>query len=340
MKILITGMAGFIGMHLAKCLSNLGHTIIGIDNLSDITYETSLKLDRLRSLGINGDFEKETEYSVDNISFIKLSITDREKLKSLVTSGNFDVIVNLAALAGVRLSTIRPDDYFDVNVNGFFNLLEAIRACKIKPHLLFASSSSVYGDCNRVPFMESDHDILPVSVYAATKSMNESIAYTYSRLYGFNSIGLRFFTVYGPWGRPDMAPFIFTKAILSGKPINLFNYGKLRRDFTYVDDIVCGIVRMIENKPLSDSKLPFEIYNIGHGSPIELIDFISSLEKIIGKKAILNPIAMQQGDVHQTFADVTKLRDDYAYEAKTSLSEGLTEFYYWFKSYYDVSRFN
>ncbi|MBO8415767.1 MAG: NAD-dependent epimerase/dehydratase family protein [Proteobacteria bacterium] len=338
MKILITGMAGFIGMHLAKVLSAAGHEITGIDNLSSITYEASLKLGRLQALGFTGDPLSEPRLEHDNLTFMRLDLTDEDAITKLIAEGGFAVVVNLAALAGVRLSTREPEAYFKSNADGFFNVLNAIRLVPQgrRPRLVFASSSSVYGDCTKVPFSEDNTEIEQVSVYAATKRINEIIARTYASLYQLDAIGLRFFTVYGPWGRPDMAPFIFTRALLSGKEITLFNQGKLRRDFTYVDDIVEGVRRIVEGRGNQGKAVPFAVYNIGCGTPIELFDFVHELESAVGIKGNLILGAMQQGDVHQTYADVSKLQRDYAFRPQVSLHEGIGRFWDWYKNYYQV----
>ncbi len=340
MKVLVTGMAGFIGMHLTKALAEKGHQVVGFDNLNSLTYEASLKEDRLHALG----FARIPDYGQQEVagalSFIRLDLTDRKAVEQLIAAGHFEVVVNLAALAGVRLSTQEPEAYFASNADGFYNLLNAIRLQDPlnRPRLLFASSSSVYGDCKVVPFAEDNQNIEQVSVYAATKRINEIIASTYSSLYQIDATGLRFFTVYGPWGRPDMAPFIFTRAMLAGKPITLFNQGKLRRDFTFVDDIVEGLVRMIEGQGNSERcpEHPFAVYNIGNGNPIELFDFVHELENAAGVKANLILGEMQQGDVHQTYADVTKLKRDFNFHPSTSLHDGIARFFAWYREYYAV----
>lgn len=337
MRILISGMAGFIGMHLAQALITRGHSVTGFDNLGSITYDVSLKYGRLQHLGLGPEQSIQAGEHVSNgeLSFIKGDLSDADFVRSLISAGRFDVVVNLAALAGVRLSIERPRDYFESNALGFFNLLEALRSLNTPPRLVYASSSSVYGDCERAPFREDDHDLKPVSVYAATKEINETLAATYAHLYGLDTTGLRFFTVYGPWGRPDMAPFIFTKALLGGKPLTLFNQGRLRRDFTYVEDIVQGVIRIIENRnPRGDRAA---VYNIGHGSPVELMDFVTTLEKVSGVKGQLILGPMQKGDVHQTYADTTKLMRDYHYTAPTPLEEGLTLFFKWYRDYYGIA---
>lgn len=357
MRVLVTGVAGFIGMHLCAALRQQGHEVVGLDNLSGITYERELKLARLRALGLSMDEQqqkllqvgdgacaqaatpsKEHTGSGSYFTFYLMDLNEAERLKALVATGNFDVVVNLAALAGVRLSTEIPELYLKSNVNGFFNLLEALKQVDKaqRPRLLFASSSSVYGDCKVTPFAESYTDIKPKSVYAATKMMDESIAYAYSSLFGIDAIGLRFFTVYGPFGRPDMAPFIFLKAFLEDKEITLFNHGKSRRDFTYVGDIVEGIVRIIAGPDQSTKAVPFDVFNIGNGSPVVLFDFVHTLEQISGKKARLKLDGMPKGDVEQTYADVSKLEQAYSYRPHTSLKDGLQAFYDWYCDFYGI----
>ncbi len=338
MHVLISGMAGFIGMHLAQALRARGHRITGFDNLSSITYAASLKEDRLKALGFTTIPKYGQRAEADGMSFIKLDLTDVPGLTSWMQAEHFDVVVNLAALAGVRLSTQRPDDYFHSNADGFFNLLEVLRTIKQsqRARLIFASSSSVYGDSNKVPFAEDDDSIVPVSVYAATKRINEILASTYALRFGIDATALRFFTVYGPWGRPDMAPFIFTKAMLAGLPIRLFNEGRLRRDFTYIDDIVEGLVRIVEGQgnTVRSPQHPYAVYNIGNGTPIELFDFVHELEQVAGVKAQLILEPMQPGDVHQTYADVRRLSTDYGFTPHTALHDGISRFYAWYRSYY------
>ncbi len=338
MHVLLSGMAGFIGMHLAQALVARGHQVTGFDNLSSITYEASLKEDRLRALGFKDIPAYGQQVQAGALNFIKLDLCDKNALTDLVQAAPYDVVVNLAALAGVRLSTLKPDEYIHSNADGFFNLLEALRAVdeSKRPRLIFASSSSVYGDSNKVPFAEDDDSIAPVSVYAATKRINEIIAATYALRFGLDATALRFFTVYGPWGRPDMAPFIFTRAMLAGQPIRLFNEGKLRRDFTYIDDIVTGLVKIMEgsgNRPRNPVQ-PYAVYNIGNGHPIELFDFVHELEMAAGVKAQLILEPMQPGDVHQTYADVRRLAQDYGFTPQTSLHDGIGKFFAWYRQYY------
>lgn len=361
MRILVTGAAGFIGMHLCKALMSMNHEVVGIDNLSSITYDNSLKIARLRHLGLDIDSHKadsllsNESLQYANFTFYRMDLTDNEAIQNLILSGKFEVIVNLAALAGVRLSTTIPEQYLASNVNGFFNVLNSIKELYlkakdddsvIKPRLLFASSSSVYGDCSCVPFSEDNTDINQVSVYAATKKMDETLAYAYSSLFKIDAIGLRFFTVYGPFGRPDMAPFIFTKRIIEGQELHIFNEGKQRRDYTYVDDIIKGIVSIINSPALQlikgqgvlegngQDRVPYEVFNIGNSDPVELFDFVKAIEKVTGieAKIVLEP--KQLGDVDQTYADVSKLQKYFNFKPDTKLEDGLKAFYEWYKSYY------
>ena len=342
MRVLITGAAGFIGMHLSAALMHRGHQVVGFDNLSGITYDRELKLARLRNLGL--EISEATMQRLaagealqkEGFTFYQQDLCYKEKLQALVSQGNFEVVVNLAALAGVRLSTEIPEQYVQSNFQGFFNLLEVLKSQPVeqRPRLVFASSSSVYGDCKVVPFAESNTDIKPKSVYAATKQMDETIAYAYASLFKIDAIGLRFFTVYGPYGRPDMAPFIFLKSFLEGKEITLFNEGKSRRDFTYVGDIVEGVVKVIEGPDQSAKAVPFDVFNIGNGSPVGLFDFVHTLEEISGKKAQIKLAGMPKGDVEQTYADVTKLKQVYGYQPHTNLREGLQHFYDWYCAFY------
>ena len=342
MRVLITGAAGFIGMHLNAALMQRGHQVVGFDNLSGITYDRELKLARLRHLGLEINEATMQRLAagealhIEGFAFYQQDLCDKEKLQALVAQGNFDVVVNLAALAGVRLSTEIPEQYVQSNFQGFFNLLEVLKSQPVeqRPRLVFASSSSVYGDCKVVPFAESNTDIKPKSVYAATKQMDETIAYAYASLFKIDAIGLRFFTVYGPYGRPDMASFIFLKSFLEGKEITLFNEGKSRRDFTYVGDIVEGVVKVIEGPDQSAKAVPFAVFNIGNGSPVGLFDFVHTLEEISGKKAQIKLAGMPKGDIEQTYADVTKLKQVYGYQPHTNLREGLQHFYDWYCAFY------
>jgi UDP-glucuronate 4-epimerase len=350
MKILITGMAGFIGYHLARRLSAQGETVVGIDNINDY-YDVNLKYGRLADLGFQITDElrrldaagpvRSAAYS--GLSFRKMDLTCGAALKSLFGEERFDVVVNLAAQAGVRYSLSNPDAYIAANVQGFLNVLEAARAHPVQ-HLVYASSSSVYGLNTIQPFSENGAADHPASLYAATKRANELMAHTYSHLYGIPSTGLRFFTVYGPWGRPDMALFLFTRAILERKPIDVFNHGDMRRDFTYVDDIVEGVVRVMRTIPVGRadwdgvqsgvSPAPARVYNIGHGSPCSLLDFIQALEAELGIKAEMNMLPMQSGDVAATWADCAALEACTGYHPRTGIREGIRQFVAWYRDFY------
>ncbi|AFZ14323.1 UDP-glucuronate 4-epimerase [Crinalium epipsammum PCC 9333] len=334
-KILVTGAAGFIGFHLSQRLLSRGDEVVGLDNLNNY-YDVTLKKDRLAQLEGKPGF-----------SFHQLDLGDREGIANLFTEQNFDVAVNLAAQAGVRYSLKNPHAYIDSNIVGFTNILEGCRHSQVK-HLVYASSSSVYGSNTKMPFSVHDNVDHPVSLYAASKKANELMAHTYSHLYNLPTTGLRFFTVYGPWGRPDMALFLFTKAILSGQPIDVFNYGKMRRDFTYIDDIIEGVVRVIDNipQPNSDwsadapdpgtSKAPYKIYNIGNNQPVELMKFIEVLEDCLGRKAEKNLLPIQLGDVPATYADVDDLINDVGFKPNTPIEVGIESFVAWYRSYYSV----
>lgn len=335
-KILITGAAGFIGFHLAKRLVVLGYEVVGVDSISDY-YDVNLKYDRLKELGI--DSKKASRYGVpssskhySNFTFIKTKIEDRDKLPEIFAYFNFEVVCNLAAQAGVRYSLENPESYIDSNVVGFLNILECCRKYNIS-HLLYASSSSVYGQNKKAPFSVMDNVDHPVSLYAATKKSNELMAYSYSHLYGIKTTGLRFFTVYGPWGRPDMAMFLFTDAIIKGKPIKVFNNGNLERDFTYIDDIIEGVFRVIKGRE-DDEKNKYSLYNIGNSKPVKLLDFIKEIEYHLGIKSIKSMLPMQPGDVNRTWADVEKLKEDFGYSPKINVSEGVKRFIAWYKDYY------
>lgn len=348
--ILVTGAAGFIGYHLTERLLNKGYTVIGFDNVNDY-YDPELKFGRLKELGIQKERIIENEVLVSNTNknfkFIKASLEDSNILKYLFEHYSFSKVVNLAAQAGVRYSLENPKAYIDSNIIGFFNILEICRQYKVQ-HLVYASSSSVYGMNEQIPFSESQNVDHPVSLYAASKKSNELMAHTYSHLYKIPTSGLRFFTVYGPWGRPDMALFLFTKAIVEGKAIEVFNEGNLQRDFTYIDDIVEGIYKVLVNPPNETSKIhdqvldatktkaPYKLYNIGNGSPVKLTDFISAIEKELGMEAKKKFLTMQPGDVYKTWADCSELEKDHAYKPNTKLSEGITSFIKWYKTYYKV----
>lgn len=340
MKILVTGAAGFIGFYVSLGLLKKGHTVVGLDNLNDY-YDVNLKLDRIDQLGIN---KKEVlEYNVSipsasysNFSFINLNIEDRDKLPELFLKESFDVVCNLAAQAGVRYSVQNPEVYVDSNVVGFLNILECCRNSNIK-HLVYGSSSSVYGLNDRVPFEASDKVDQPASLYAATKKSNELMAHAYSHLYKLPTTGLRFFTVYGPWGRPDMAIFLFTDAILKGRTIDVFNNGKLERDFTYISDITEGVLRMIETdiSERTDKSDFYKVYNIGNNSSIKLLDFITEIEKNLGIKASKRMLEMQAGDVEKTWANIEPLKEDYNFTPSTPISKGIKEYIIWHQNYYN-----
>jgi UDP-glucuronate 4-epimerase len=335
MKILVTGAAGFIGYHLCEQLIKLGHDVVGLDNLNDY-YDVNLKLARLKELGIS---KKEIQYNKsvqsdihgNQLQFIKINLEDQEKLPVFFKENSFDVVCNLAAQAGVRYSIEKPMKYVESNIVGFANLLECVRNAKVSK-LVFASSSSVYGLNEKTPFATDDNVDNPISMYAATKKSNELMAHTYSHLFGIETIGLRFFTVYGPWGRPDMAMFLFTDAILNNKPIKVFNEGNLSRDFTYIDDIVEGVINTIAKK--NPNKSRYNLYNIGNGSPVKLNDYIKEIEVATGKEAQRIMMPMQPGDVEQTWADTSALFKDYNYKPTTKIDKGIKEFVSWYKEYY------
>jgi UDP-glucuronate 4-epimerase len=336
--ILVTGAAGFIGYHLCETLLKQGHFVIGLDNINNY-YEVSLKYARLHQLGIEKEsasvFLKNSESTVhgSRMKFIRMNLEDRIELPKLFKLYNIDIVCNLAAQAGVRYSIENPEAYIDSNINGFLNILECCRHYNVK-RLVYASSSSVYGNTEKIPFEETTNVDLPISLYAATKKSNELMAHTYSHLYKIETIGLRFFTVYGPWGRPDMAMFLFTDAILKNKPIHVFNNGNLSRDFTYIDDIVEGVVSTL----LKDSKNSnlYKLYNIGNGKPVQLLDFIESLEKVLEITATKNMLPMQDGDVYQTFASTSKLEHDFEYKPQTKVGDGIYEFVKWYKNFYNI----
>lgn len=335
MKYLVTGAAGFIGFHVVQRLCEAGHQVIGLDNLNDY-YDVNLKLARLKVL------EDESLFS-----FVKLDLADREGVEQLFAKQKFQRVIHLAAQAGVRYSIDNPMAYADSNLVGHLTILEGCRNNKIE-HLVYASSSSVYGLNNKVPFATSDSVEHPISLYAATKKSNELMSHTYSHLYGVPTTGLRFFTVYGPWGRPDMALFKFTKAIINGDSIDVYNNGDMRRDFTYIDDIVEGILRVqniipqgnkdwqVETGSAAQSTAPYQLYNIGNGNPIKLTEFIESLEDSIGIKAEKNLMPMQPGDVYQTYADVDELFSATGYKPAMSVSKGVDNFVNWYRDFYQV----
>lgn len=337
MKILITGAAGFIGFHLAKALLEKGHVIVGLDNINDY-YDVNLKYARLNELGIaRNDAEiflkvSESEKYKSSFQFVRMNLEDRQELPGLFTVHQFDVVVNLAAQAGVRYSIENPNAYIDSNIVGYLNILECCRHHKIK-HLLYASSSSVYGENKKVPFSTEDNVDHPISLYAATKKSNELMAYTYSHLYDIPTTGLRFFTVYGPWGRPDMAIYLFADAISKDKTIKVFNNGNMSRDFTYIDDIIKGIEILLENPPTKTQEKPaYRISNIGNGSPESLGDFIKAIETSFGKEAKKEYLPMQDGDVPQTWADVSEL-EKLGYKSSVGIKGGVEQFVIWYKNY-------
>ncbi|PID78286.1 MAG: capsular biosynthesis protein CpsI [Deltaproteobacteria bacterium] len=335
MKVMITGAAGFIGSSLSKKLLAKNYEVTGIDNLNDY-YDVSLKKDRLNIL------EKDK-----NFSFELIDISDREKIKTFFENNSFDYVVNLAAQAGVRYSIEHPETYVDTNLAGFGNILEGCRHSKVK-HLVYASSSSVYGLNEDMPFSVHDNVDHPISLYAASKKANELMAHTYSYLYNLPTTGLRFFTVYGPWGRPDMALFLFTKAIIENKPIKVFNHGKMKRDFTYIDDIVEGVTRVMEKIPEpnpewsgmnpdpSSGKAPYKIYNIGNNNTVGLMEFIEAIEEQLGKEAIKEFLPLQPGDVPATYADVDDLIKDTGFRPDTDVKTGVKNFIEWYKKYYKI----
>lgn len=332
-KILVTGSAGFIGSHVCQRLLDRGDQVVGLDNLNDY-YDVTLKQARLARFT-----------GVDSFCFVRGGLEDRTLIEQLFSEHTFDVVVNLAAQAGVRYSITNPHTYVDSNLVGFINILEGCRHHSVK-HLVYASSSSVYGANTSMPFSVSQNVDHPLSLYAATKKANELMAHTYSNLYGLPTTGLRFFTVYGPWGRPDMALFLFTKAILEGRPIDVFNHGTMKRDFTYIADIVEGIVRVIDRTAVANpawnsqqpdpgtSFAPYRLYNIGNNQPVELLYFIETLEKCLGKTAVKNLLPLQPGDVPATFADVDSLMADTGFKPGTSIEEGISCFVKWYREYY------
>jgi UDP-glucuronate 4-epimerase len=333
MSILVTGAAGFIGFHLSRRLLAEGHNVVGLDNLNDY-YSVQLKRDRLAQLQSHSAF-----------TFAEQSLEDGAAMETLFRDHSFQTVINLAAQAGVRYSLENPHAYISSNVNGFMNILECCRHAST-PHLIYASSSSVYGLNTRMPFSVHDNVDHPVSLYAATKKANELMAHTYSHLYGLPTTGLRFFTVYGPWGRPDMALFLFTRAILAGEPIKVFNQGQMQRDFTFIDDIVEGIVRLVARpaEPNPDwsadspdpgsSCAPYRLFNIGNNQPVALMDFIGAIEKALGREAEKDMLPLQAGDVPATYADIEALADYVGYRPATPIAEGIAQFVDWYRNYY------
>jgi len=348
MKILVTGTAGFIGHALAKKLLKRGDEVIGLDNINDY-YDVNLKYGRLKELGIDRENIKESTFTNSTVhtkhKFIKLDLANREGMEKLFKEEKFDAVVNLAAQAGVRYSLENPHAYIDSNVVGFMNILEGCRNHGVK-NLCYASSSSVYGLNKSQPFKTSDKTEHQVSIYAATKKSNEMMAHTYSHLYDIQTTGLRFFTVYGPWGRPDMAPMLFTDAILNDRAIKVFNYGDMSRDFTYIDDIVDGVIKVIDNPAtpnkewnpkepeIQSSSAPYRIYNIGNNEPVSLMEFIETIEKALGKTAEKTMLPMQDGDVQSTYADVSGLINNFDYKPDTKLADGISKFIDWYSVFY------
>ncbi|WP_209330305.1 NAD-dependent epimerase [Lunatimonas salinarum] len=348
MKILITGTAGFIGMHLAKRLLERGDEVVGLDSINDY-YDVDLKYSRLKETGIAreavsyGKVAQSVKYP--SYRFVQLKLEDKDGLFELFAKEGIEKVVNLAAQAGVRYSLINPDAYIEANIIGFLNVLEACRHYMVK-HLVYASSSSVYGSNTQMPFSTSHNVDQPVSLYAASKKANELMAHTYSHLFGIPTTGLRFFTVYGPWGRPDMALFLFTKAMKEGNPIQVYNYGEMQRDFTYIDDIVEGVVRVVDNPPQADpnlesdnsdpskAKAPYRVYNIGNSKPVKLMDFVKAIEDSLGIEAKKELLPIQPGDVPSTYADTEALERELGYKPNTSIKLGVSKFINWYNSYY------
>ena len=352
MKILVTGTAGFIGFYTVKRLLERGDEVVGVDNINDY-YDVNLKYDRLAETGIERKqidwykFVQSDKYA--NYRFIRMNLEDKQAMRMLFANEHFDKVVNLAAQAGVRYSIENPYAYVESNIDGFLNVLEGCRHYQVK-HLVYASSSSVYGLNGKVPFSEKDSIAHPISLYAATKKSNELMAHTYSHLYGVPSTGLRFFTVYGPWGRPDMSPFLFADAMLHGRPIKVFNNGDMLRDFTYIDDIVEGVLRVIDHIPAptptpdwsaqapdpSSSAAPYKIYNIGNSHPVKLMDFIHAIEEAIARPAEKIYLPMQPGDVYQTNADTSALQSELGFKPDKPIKEGVRETIDWYRSFYQL----
>ena len=348
MKVLLTGSAGFIGYHTALKLLSAGFEVVGLDNLNEY-YDVNLKLSRLADAGIDKDtigYNKAGTSRINpNYKFIRLQLEDSENLSCLFGREKFDMVCNLAAQAGVRYSLENPSAYISSNIEGFTNILESCRKNNIK-HLVYASSSSVYGLNRRMPFSVTHNVDHPISLYAATKKSNELMAHAYSYLFGIPSTGLRFFTVYGPWGRPDMAIFLFTRAILEGKPIDLYKEGSMERDFTYVDDVADAITRILCKSPESDpdwnginpnpstSPAPYKIYNVGNDKPVKVTTIVSEIEKATGRKALINYLPVQPGDVEKTWADISDLAKDFNYAPSTTVSVGIARFVKWYRDFY------
>ncbi|MEK9612633.1 MAG: NAD-dependent epimerase [Flavobacteriaceae bacterium] len=344
MKVLVTGTAGFIGFHLTNKLVTEGHQVIGVDSINDY-YDVSLKWDRLEQSGLSkSEIQKEGFSKKENYSFYQCQLNDKEQLKKIFEDHDIDAVCNLAAQAGVRYSLENPSAYIESNIIGFQNIIDLVRDFGIK-NFSYASSSSVYGGNTNLPFSEKDRVDSPISLYAATKKSNELVAYTYSHLFGIQSTGLRFFTVYGPWGRPDMALFLFVSALLKNEEINVFNHGNMLRDFTFIDDIVEGVYRVIlsppEKQEVSEGNptgAPYKIYNIGNNNPVKLMDFIESIEQVLDKKFKINFMDIQPGDVPSTYANVEDLIKDHNYKPQTPIKEGISRFVEWYLAYYNISR--
>ena len=350
MKILVTGAAGFIGFYVCKGLLNRGDIVVGLDNINTY-YDVSLKYGRLSALGIQQEYVDWYKFVQSNVyeqfRFIRMNLEDKQAMRMLFANEHFDKVVNLAAQAGVRYSIENPYAYVESNIDGFLNVLEGCRHYQVK-HLVYASSSSVYGLNGKVPFSEKDSIAHPISLYAATKKSNELMAHTYSHLYGVPSTGLRFITVYGPWGRPDMSPFLFADAMLHGRPIKVFNNGDMLRDFTYIDDIVEGVLRVIDHIPAptpdwsaqapdpSSSAAPYKIYNIGNSHPVKLMDFIHAIEEAIARPAEKIYLPMQPGDVYQTNADTSALQSELGFKPDKPIKEGVRETIDWYRSFYQL----
>ena len=334
-KILVTGAAGFIGFHLCENLISNGHTVVGLDNINSY-YDINLKFARLNELGIkrsDSDCFLKMCSSIkyqSKMKFIRMNLEDDKSLTELFKNEKFDLVCNLAAQAGVRYSIKNPNTYINSNIKGFLNILECCRNFHVD-RLVYASSSSIYGNNSSVPFKEKDQVDRPISLYAATKKSNELMAHTYSHLFGIQTIGLRFFTVYGPWGRPDMALFLFVDAIMKNKPIKVFNNGNLSRDFTYIDDIINGVLETLLKKSLNNEV--YQLYNIGSNEPVKLMDFINEIEKSTNRKAIKKMMPMQDGDVNQTFADISSLKKNFNYQPKTLIKTGVSKFVEWYKDF-------
>lgn len=334
MKILVTGAAGFIGAAIVKALLHRGHEVVGLDNLNSY-YDTRLKYARLQEVGIPQAAIRENKMVISTIwphyRFTKMDLTDCIGLNALFESEQFDIVINLAGQAGVRYSIENPMAYVESNVLGFLHILENCRRHPVK-HLIYASSSSIYGLSDHVPYREDDKTDTPVSLYAATKKSDELMAHSYSHLYGIPATGVRFFTVYGPWGRPDMAPYLFLRAVLDGQPIRVFNRGRMERDFTYIDDIVKGVMLLLEHP--APTPVPHRVYNIGHSQPVQLLDFIRIIERTTGRQAILQMEEMQPGDVYRTCADTSRLQHDFGFHPTVAVEEGIRRFYEWYSDFY------